>query len=297
MVDSQRLKINSIKEKSAKWGFLLCAFFSLCLLAIIVVFLFAYGSPFLFRYGVGNFLFGMSWNPLGNPASYGVWPMIVATIYVTALSALVGCVFGLFVAIALFAFIPKKLVRPIRALIDLLAGIPSVIYGLFGLIVVVPFIRDYLSSNGVGYGILAASIILSIMILPTMVGVSLDALNSVDKAYYEGALSLGSSRAQAIFKVMVPSAKRGILAACVLSTGRALGETMAVIMVIGGSSQLPTSLTQPVRTLTTNIAMGAMELQAIPDALSALFCSGVVLFLFSLLLNVLFSLLEGRKNQ
>ncbi len=296
MVDSQRLKINSIKEKSAKWGFLLCAFFSLCLLAIIVVFLFAYGSPFLFRYGVGNFLFGMSWNPLGDPASYGVWPMIVATIYVTALSALVGCVFGLFVAIALFAFIPKKLVRPIRALIDLLAGIPSVIYGLFGLIVVVPFIRDYLSSNGVGYGILAASIILSIMILPTMVGVSLDALNSIDKAYYEGALSLGSSRAQAIFKVMVPSAKRGILAACVLSTGRALGETMAVIMVIGGSSQLPTSLTQPVRTLTTNIAMGAMELQAIPDALSALFCSGVVLFSFSLLLNVLFSLLEGRKN-
>ena len=296
MVDSQRLKINSIKEKSAKWGFLLCAFFSLCLLAIIVVFLFAYGSPFLFRYGVGNFLFGMSWNPLGDPASYGVWPMIVATLYVTALSALVGCVFGLFVAIALFAFVPKKLVRPIRALIDLFAGIPSVIYGLFGLIVVVPFIRDYLSNNGVGYGILAASIILSIMILPTMVGVSLDALNSVDKAYYEGALSLGSSRAQAIFKVMVPSAKRGILAACVLSTGRALGETMAVIMVIGGSSQLPTSLTQPVRTLTTNIAMGAMELQAIPDALSALFCSGVVLFLFSLLLNVLFSLLEGRKN-
>lgn len=296
MVDSQRLKINSIKEKSAKWGFLLCAFFSLCLLAIIVVFLFAYGSPFLFRYGVGNFLFGMSWNPLGDPASYGVWPMIVATLYVTALSALVGCVFGLFVAIALFAFVPKKLVRPIRALIDLLAGIPSVIYGLFGLIVVVPFIRDYLSNNGVGYGILAASIILSIMILPTMVGVSLDALNSVNKAYYEGALSLGSSRAQAIFKVMVPSAKRGILAACVLSTGRALGETMAVIMVIGGSSQLPTSLTQPVRTLTTNIAMGAMELQAIPDALSALFCSGVVLFLFSLLLNVLFSLLEGRKN-
>ncbi len=294
MIDSQRLKLNNIKEKSAKWGFLLCAFFSLCLLTVIVVFLFAYGSPFLFRYGVGNFLFGMSWNPLGEPASYGVWPMIVATVYVTALSALVGCAFGLFVAIALFAFVPKRLVRPIRALIDLLAGIPSVIYGLFGLIIVVPFIRDYLSPNGVGYGILAASIILSIMILPTMVGVSLDALNSVNRSFYEGALSLGSSKAQAVFKVMVPSAKRGILAACVLSTGRALGETMAVIMVIGGSSQLPTSLTQPVRTLTTNIAMGAMELQAIPDALSALFCSGVVLFLFSLLLNVLFSVLEGR---
>lgn len=296
MVDSQRLKLNNVKENGAKWGFLLCAFLSLGLLAVIVVFLFVYGSPFLFRYGVGNFLFGMSWNPLGEPATYGVWPMIVATFYVTGLSAVVGCVFGLFVAISLFAFVPKRLVRPIRALIDLLAGIPSVIYGLFGLIIIVPFIRDYISPNGVGYGILAASIILSIMILPTMVGVSLDALNSVDHAYYEGALSLGSSRSQAIFKVMVPSAKRGILAACVLSTGRALGETMAVIMVIGGSSQLPTSLTQPVRTLTTNIAMGAMELQAIPDALSALFCSGVVLFLFSLLLNVLFSVLEGRKK-
>ena len=297
MIARRRWNKNSVKEIGARWAFLLCAVLSLAFLACIIAFLFAYGAPFLFRYGVGDFLFGMTWNPLATTPSYGVFPMIVATVYVTALSAFVGCLFGLFVSIALFAFVPKKLVRPIRALIDLLAGIPSVIYGLFGLVVIVPFIRDYLSSNGVGYGILAASIILSIMILPTMVGVSLDALNSVDHAYYEGALSLGSSKSQAVFKVMVPAAKRGILAAIVLSTGRALGETMAVIMVIGGSSQLPTSLTQPVRTLTANIAMGAMELQAIPDALSALFCSGVVLFLFSLLLNVVFSLLERRKAK
>lgn len=297
MVGTNNLKIERIKEGGAKWMFFLAAFLSLGLLATIIGFLFAYGSPFLFRYGVGNFLFGMKWSPLGEPPSFGVWPMIVATFYVTVLSSVVGCLFGLFVAISLFAFVPQKLVRPIRSLIDLLAGIPSVIYGLFGMVLIVPFIRDYLSPNGVGYGILAASIILSIMILPTMVGVSLDALNSVDHAYYEGALSLGSSKPQAVFKIMVPAAKRGILAASVLSTGRALGETMAVIMVIGGSTQLPTSLTQPVRTLTANIAMGAMELNAIPDALSALFCSGVVLFIFSLLLNVVFSILEngGKK--
>ncbi len=295
MIGWKSLKTERMKESGAKGIFFLAAFLSLGLLTAIVAFLFAYGSPFLFKYGIHNFLFGMEWNPLGEPPSFGVWPMIVATFYVTLLSSIIGCAFGLFVAISLFAFVPSKLVRPIRALIDLLAGIPSVIYGLFGMVIIVPFIRDYISPTGIGYGILAASIILSIMILPTMVGVSLDALNSVDHAYFEGALSLGSSKAQSVFKVMVPSAKRGILAASVLSTGRALGETMAVIMVIGGSAQMPTSLMQPVRTLTANIAMGAMELNAMPDALNALFCSGVVLFIFSLLLNVIFSLLENRR--
>lgn len=290
--------IQLYKERGAKGIFFLSAFCSLGLLAAIVAFLFAYGAPLFSKVSLGDFLFGMSWSPLGEPPSYGIFPMIVTTIYVTLCSGVFGCVFGLFVAISLFAFTPKKLVRPLRALIDLLAGIPSVIYGLFGMVVIVPFIRDYVSSNGVGYGILSASLILSIMILPTMVGVSLDALNSVDRSFYEGALSLGSSKPQAVFKVMVPASKRGILAATVLSTGRALGETMAVIMVIGGSPQMPTSLTSPVRTLTANIAMGAMELTANPDAMNALFCSGVVLFLFSLLLNVLFSLLEegGKKR-
>ncbi len=286
-----------IKEATAKGAFLSLALLSLGLLTLIIGFLFAYGAPFWFRYGFNNFLFGMEWSPLGEPPSFGVWPMVVATFYVTILSSLFGCLLGLFVAIGLFAFVPKTLAKPLRALIDLLAGIPSVIYGLFGMVIIVPFIRDYLSPNGVGYGILAASIVLSIMVLPTMVGVSLDALNSVDRSYYEGALSLGSSKPQAVFKVMVPSAKRGLLAASLLSIGRALGETMAVIMVIGGSAEMPKSLTQPVRTLTANIAMGAMELNAIPDALSAMFCSGIVLFVFALLLNALFSLLEERKAK
>ena len=185
MVAANRIKANSLlrqtlKERGAKGVFLLSAFLSLGLLAAIVIFLFVYGSPFLVSYGFTNFMFGTKWSPLSEPASYGIWPMIVTTFYVTLLSSGIGCAFGLFVSIALFAFTPKFLIRPIRALIDLLAGIPSVIYGLFGMVIIVPFIRDYISPNGVGYGILSASIILSIMILPTMVGVSLDALNSVD---------------------------------------------------------------------------------------------------------------------
>ncbi len=289
---SSEIKREKIKENTAKYTFAFSSFLSLLALVAIVVFLFAYGSPFLFRYGVGNFLFGMEWAPLSSTPSFGVFPMIVTTFYVTALSSLIGCTIGLLVAIALFGFVNKRAVKGLRALIDLLAGIPSVIFGLFGMLIIVPFIQNNLSSNGIGDGVLAASLILSIMILPTMVGVSLDALNSVDRAYYEGALSLGSSKPQAVFKVMVPAAKRGIMAAIVLSTGRALGETMAVIMVIGGSPQMPISLTTPARTLTANIAMGAMELNVVPDAMSALFCSGVILFLLSLLLNIVFSLLE-----
>ena len=221
--------------------------------------------------------------------------MIVASLYVTALSVIIGIGIGLLTAIALYKFCPKRLVAPIRQMINLLAGIPSVIFGLFGMTIIVPFVRDYISPTGVGYGILSASIVLGIMILPTIVSVSLDALNSVPTSYYEGALALGATKEQATFKVMLPSAKSGILAGVVLAIGRAIGETMAVIMVIGGSPEMPNSMFQSVRTLTANIAMGALELQ--DDALSALIATGVVLFVFTLILNVSFSLLKKDKTE
>lgn len=284
-----------IKEKSAKGLFLFAAVLSIGFLIAIIVFLIAYGAPFLNSYGLGNFLFGMKWAPLADEPSYGVFPMIVATLILTLLSSVIGSLLGLLVAIALFAFTHYILIKPLKALIELLAGIPSVIYGLFGMILIVPFIRDYLSPTGVGYGILAATLVLTIMILPTMVSVSYNALKAVNPFYYEGAVALGSTKSMAIFKVVVPAAKRGILAGMVLSTGRALGETMAVIMVIGGSTSMPTSLMQSVRTLTANIAMGANELTG--DAKSALICSGIVLFVFSLLLNLGFALLERRGRQ
>ncbi len=271
--------------------FLSCAVFSLFALGCICVFLFAEGIPFIHRIGVTNF-FGVTWNI--NAKTYGVLSMIVTSVFVTALSTIIGVSAGLLTAVSLYKFCPAKLVSPIRQMIQLLAGIPSVIYGLFGMIVIVPFLRDNISPNGVGYGILASSLVLSVMILPTIVSVSLDALNAVPKNYYEGALALGATSEQSVFSIMIPAAKSGILAAVVLSIGRAIGETMAVIMVIGGSPVMPKSLFQSVRTLTANIAMGATELSG--DAQTALVATGVVLFIFTLLLNVSFSLLKkGNK--
>ena len=283
------------REKVMRGVFLFSAVFSILALVTITVFLFVSGIPFMAKTGIKEFLLGSDWSPLSDSPSYGVFPMIVATFYVTALSVVIGIGIGLLTAIALYKFCPKRLVPPIRQMINLLSGIPSVIFGLFGMTVIVPFARDYLSPTGVGYGILSSSLVLGMMILPTIVSVSLDALNSVPGAYYEGALALGATKEQATFKVMLPAAKSGILAGVLLAIGRAIGETMAVIMVIGGSPEMPKSIFQSVRTLTANIAMGAMELSG--DALSALIASGVVLFVFTLILNISFSFLKRDKNE
>ncbi len=289
------LKFITVREKLMKGIFFLSAVFSVVALITITVFLFINGVPFIAKTGVKDFLFGTSWSPLSETPEYGIFPMIVTSIYVTAFSVVLGVTVGLFTAIALYKFIPKKLVAPIRQVVNLLAGIPSVIYGLFGMTVIVPFIRDYISPNGVGYGILSASVVLAIMILPTIVSVSLDALLSTDNAFFEGALALGATEEQATFTVMIPAAKSGIFAGIVLSIGRALGETMAVIMVIGGSPEMPESVFQSVRTMTGNIAMGAMELSG--DALTALISTGVVLFVFTLLINISFSLLKRDRTE
>ena len=285
----------SAREKVMRGVFLFSAIFSILALVTITVFLFVSGVPFIAKTGFAKFIFGSNWAPLAENPSFGILPMIVASLYVTALSVIFGIGIGLLTAIALYKFCPKKLVAPIRQMINLLAGIPSVIFGLFGMTIIVPFVRDYISPSGVGYGIFSASVVLGIMILPTIVSVSLDSLNSVSNSYYEGALALGATKEQATFKIMLPAAKSGILAGVVLAIGRAIGETMAVIMVIGGSPEMPESMFQSVRTLTANIAMGALELSG--DALSALIATGVVLFVFTLILNVSFSLLKKDKSD
>ena len=283
------------KENAMRAVFLFCAVFSVLALTAITVFLLAGGVPFIAKTGVGRFLLGTDWQPLSDNPVYGIFPMIVTTLYVTALSVVTGLGTGLLTAVCLYRFCPKRLVLPIRQMINLLAGIPSVIFGLFGMTVIVPFIRDYLSPNGVGYGILSSSIVLGIMVLPTIVSVSLDAMQAVPESYYEGALALGATKEQATFRIMLPAAKSGILAGTVLAVGRAVGETMAVIMVIGGSPEMPESLFQSVRTLTANIAMGAMELSG--DSLSALIATGVVLFVFTLVLNVSFAAMKRDKTE
>ena len=280
------------RDAAMRGIFLFCAVFSMLALGCICVFLFANGLPFIGKVGARNF-FGVRWHL--NSAAYGILSMIVASLYVTALSTAIGVTVGLLTAVSLYKFCPQKIVPPIRQMINLLAGIPSVIYGLFGLIIIVPFLRDSVSPNGVGHGILAASLVLSVMILPTVVSVSLDALNAVPKNYFEGALALGATSEQSVFKVILPAAKSGILAAVVLSIGRAIGETMAVIMVIGNSPVMPKGLFQSVRTLTANIALGALELSG--DDKTALVASGLVLFFFVLLLNTSFSLLKGGRER
>ncbi|MDO5330275.1 MAG: phosphate ABC transporter permease subunit PstC [Bacillota bacterium] len=292
---SKAKRLSDIKEGGFKGLFLFCAFCSLLFLLAIFVYLLVSATPFIAKVGVFEFLFGTSYAPLASAPSYGILSMILTSIYVTLLSMVIGCGLGLLTAICLFRFLPHPLIRPIKALIDLLSAIPSVIFGLFGLIIIVPFMREYISPSGIGYGILSASIVLGVMILPTMVSVSLDSLNAVDKTYYEGALALGSSSTEAVFKVVLPASKSGIIAAMVLSSGRALGETMAVIMVIGGSASFPTSLFQSVRTLTANIAMGALE--STGDAFDVLLATGLVLFFFSLLINVGFALIKGRSRH
>lgn len=278
-----------------KGVFVICAFFSIFALGVITVFLFVNGLPFMVEIGVGNFLFGTVWHPTGDVPQYGILPMIVGSLYVTALSVVLGVTLGLFTAVCLFKFMPKWLATPVRHMINLLAGIPSVIFGMIGLNVIVPFLRDYVSPNGVGYGMLAAALVLSVMILPTIVSVSLDSLYAVPKEYFEGSLALGATVSQATFTVVLPAAKSGILAAVVLAVGRAIGETMAVIMVLGNSPEMPTGLFQSVRTLTANIALGAMEMPE--EAVSALIATGVVLFVFTLLINVSFSLLKRERDK
>lgn len=287
----------SSKEKWMKGTFFGCAFFSIIALILIALYLFINGVPFIAKIGVGNFIFSDQWAPLSDNPLYGIGGMIVATLYLTALAVFLGVTVGLLSSICLYKFCYKKLVPILRQLINLLAGIPSVIYGLFGLIVIVPFVRDYIAPDGVGagFGIFSTSIVLAIMILPTIISCSLDALYAVPNSYFEGALALGATKEQTTFKILVPAAKSGIFAGIVLAIGRAIGETMAVAMIIGGSADMPNSLFQSVRTLTTNIAAGAMELQG--DAHSALVATGVVLFVFSLLLNISFSCLKEISNK
>ncbi len=281
-----------IKEEIVKWALFGCALFGVLAVVSIAVFLFATGLPFIAEKGFGSFFLSATWRPTANSPEYGLLALFCTTLAVTVFSTALGGLLGLTTAMCLFRFVPKRCKRPLSFLISILSGIPSVIYGLFGVNVIVPFLRDYVSPTGMGYGILAATLVLSIMILPTMVSFTLDSLEAVNPSYYEGALALGASREMACFKVVMPAAKSGIFAALVLSSGRAMGETMAVIMVIGSRASMPTGLFQSTLTLTGAIALGATEYSG--DAKTSLIAVGVVLFVLTLLINIAFALIKGK---
>jgi phosphate transport system permease protein len=281
--------MNHKKEMLMQAVFFLTACISILSVLLICIFLFMNGLPAIQEIGWGNFLFGTVWRPANN--LFGIFPMIIGSLYVTAGDLVTGVPIGILTAVFMAHFCPEKWYRPLKAAINLMAGIPSVVYGFFGLVVLVPFVRDNI--GGFGMGVLTASVLLGLMILPTIISVSEAAIRAVPSSYYEGGLALGASHERSIFFAVLPAAKRGILAAVILGIGRAIGETMAVILVAGNQAILPTSLTSGVRTLTTNIVMEMGYSSGLHR--EALIGTAVVLFIFVLLINSSFSLLHKEE--
>ncbi len=271
--------------------FLATACISIAAVVLICVFLLANGIPAIGKIGIFKFLLGTEWRPENN--IYGIFPMIVGSVYVTAGALVVGVPIGVLTAVFMARFCPKPLYKLLKSGIDLMAGIPSVVYGFFGLVVIVPFVRENI--GGRGFSVLTASILLGLMILPTVISVSESALRAVPQNYYEGSLALGASHERSVFFTILPAAKSGVLAGVVLGIGRAIGETMAVMMVAGNQAMIPSKITSGVRTLTTNIVM---EMGYSADLhREALIATGVVLFVFILLINLTFSVLKRRSKE
>lgn len=268
-------------EKMIERMLVLCAALFILVIALITLFIFSKGMPLLLKVGVENFLFNTDWRP--TKGMFGIGAMVVGSLAVT-LSSLVWAV-PLAIATAVFMaeIAPHRIAGILGSLVDLLAGIPSVVYGFVGLLVIVPFIRDHLGGNGMS--VLAGAIILGIMILPTVVNISRDAIQAVPKEYKEGSLALGASHYQTIARVIVPAARSGIITAVVLGMGRAIGETMAVVMVTGNSTVIPSSILAPVRTMTSNIVLEMGY--ASGDHQAALFATGMVLFILIVTLNLM----------
>ena len=279
------------REKIMEYVFLLAAVISIVAVALICVFLFANGIPAMHKIGFADFLTGTDWKP--GIDRYGIFPMILGSIYVTGGALVIGVPIGVLMSVFMARFCPAKLYKILKPVVNLLAGIPSIVYGFFGLIVLVPFIREHFNSNG--QSILCAAILLGIMILPTIIGASEPTIRAVEQSYYEGALALGATHERSVFTVVVPAAKSGILAAIILGVGRALGETMAVMMVVGNQPRVPDSILQGVRTLTTNIVM---EMGYATDLhREALIATGVVLFVFILIINLCFSAIKRSGKE
>ena len=278
------------REKLIRFALLLVAFSAVSVLAIITAFIFEQGTPVLFKYGFKNFLFGLDWYP--SEKSFGLLPMIIGSLLVTMGALVVGVPLGLACAVTLTEFSSKRLRQVIKPMIELLAGIPSVVYGFIGVVILIPFIR--VTFGGPGLSVLAASLILGIMILPTIISISMDSLLALPRTYREGSIALGATRWQTVRMVLLPAARSGIIASIILGMGRAIGETMAVIMIAGNAAAIPRSLLAPVRTLTSNIALEMGY--ASGDHRQALFATGVILFIIIMVLNTAANMTSKKRK-
>lgn len=278
------------KESFMHILFFITACVSVLAVILICVFIFANGIPAIAKIGFKNFLFGKIWAP--EQDIYGIFPMIIGSFIVTLFALLLGVPLGLTTAIFLARFCPKKLYQPLKKSVELLAGIPSVVYGFIGLTAIIPLVRSI--SGGSGASILSASIVLAIMILPTIASVSETSIKAVPADYYEGSLALGACRERSILFVELPAAKSGIMAGIILGLGRAIGETMAVIMVAGNQAVLPRGLTKGIRTMTANVVLEMGYASGLHK--DALIATAAVLFIFILIINLIFMIIKNRKN-
>lgn len=280
----------AVKELIMKIIFLLSALVSIVAVALICLFLFKNGMTAIVEIGPLEFLLGTKWAP--KQELFGVLPMIVGSIYVTIGAIVVGVPIGLLTAVFMARFCPENLYKVLKPAVELLAGIPSIVYGFFGLVVIVPIVREFF--GGGGKGVLTASILLGIMILPTIIGVAESAIRAVPENYFEGALALGATKERSVFTAVLPAAKSGIFAGVILGIGRAIGETMAVVMIAGNKTVIPDEITDGVRTLTANVVLEMGYATGLHR--EALIATAVILFVFILIINLSFSLLKGRNE-
>jgi phosphate transport system permease protein len=273
-------------------GLFITAISSVIIISVIIFFIFKEGYPAMASYGVLNFILGMDWAPTAVPPQFGVFPMIVGSLGITALSLLMAVPLGIFCAIFLAEIAPNSMRKLLKPTIQTLAGIPSVVYGFFGLIILVPFMREQF--GGTGFSMFTASVILTVMILPIIISVSEDALRSIPHEYKEASLALGATHWQTIKNVIFPAAIPGIITSVILGMGRAVGETLAIIMVAGNVAQIPNSIFDPVRALTSNIALEMGYATGLHY--NALFATGIVLFLMIIILLVLANYFHYKKK-
>lgn len=285
------MKKSNISENLMHGIFLISACASIIAVILICLFIFVNGVPAILEIGLGSFLGGIRWKPLQG--LFGILPMIIGSIYVTAGGVIFGVPIGILCAVFMAKFCPGNLYKLIKPAIELLAGIPSIVYGFFGLVVLVPMVRNLF--GGSGKSILTASIMLGIMILPTIIGVAESSIRAVPESYYEGALGLGATHERAVFFTVLPAAKSGILAGIILGIGRVIGETMAVVMVAGNQAVVPASVLGGVRTLTSNIVL---EMGYAADLhKDALIATAVVLFVFIMIINLSFSAIKKKGRD
>lgn len=279
-------------EKTWEFIFLLCSLISVLSIIVICYFIFKNGVPFILETGIAKFLMGTDWKPTAAPPSFGILPMIVGSVYVTIGSIIVGVPIGVLTAVFMAFYCPSRLYKILKPAVNLMAGIPSIIYGFFGLMVFVPVVRGWW--GGTGMTVFTASVLLGIMILPTIIGLSESSLRSVPTSYYQGSIALGATHERSLMRVVVPAAKSGILAAIILGIGRSIGETMAVIMIAGNQPIVPESIKMGTRTMTANIVL---EMAYATGAhREALIATGVVLFIFILLINLIFNVVKRRMD-